>query len=74
MYFGPRPDIFIEPPKNDVEHDYPVDRVMGHKVIDGKHYYYIHWKDYPAEDDTWEPEENLTKEILDLWRKSVKKR
>ena len=74
LYFGPRPEIFTEPPKNDVEHDYPVDRVMGHKVIDGKHYYYIHWKDYPAEDDTWEPEENLTKETLDLWRKSTKTR
>src|SRR5436190_15739248 len=70
LYFGPRPEIFTEPPKNDVEHDYPVDRVMGHKVIDGKHYYYIHWKGYPAEDDTWEPEENLTKETLDLWRKT----
>ena len=74
LYFGPRPEIFTEPLKNDVEHDYPVDRVMGHKVIDGKHYYYIHWKGYSVEDDTWEPEENLTKETLDLWRKSVKTR
>ena len=47
---------------------------MGHKVIDGKHYYYIHWKGYPAEDDIWEPEENLTNETLDLWRKSIKTR
>ena len=47
---------------------------MDHKVIDEKHYYYIHWKDYPAEDDTWEPEENLTNETLDLWRKSIKTR
>jgi hypothetical protein len=47
---------------------------MGHKVIDGKHHYYIHWKGYPAEDDIWEPEGNLTKETLDLWRKSIKTR
>ena len=73
MYFGPRPEIFTEPPKDDVEHDYPVERVMEHKVEDGKDYYYIHWKGYPAEDN-WEPEENLTKEILDIWHKSVKRR
>jgi hypothetical protein len=36
LYFGPRPEIFTEPPKNDAEHDYPIDRVTGHKVIDGK--------------------------------------
>jgi hypothetical protein len=32
----------------------------GHKVVKGKDYYYIHWKGYPAEDDSWEPDENLT--------------
>ena len=42
LYFGPRPEIFTEPPKNDVEHDCPVERVMGHKIKDGKHYYYVH--------------------------------
>ena len=51
LYFGPRPEIFIESSKNDVEYDYLIDRVMNHKVIDGKHYYYIHWKDYSVEDD-----------------------
>ena len=71
LYFGSRSEIFTELPKNDVEHDYPVNQIMDHKVIDGKHYYYIHWKDYPAEDDTWEPEENLINEILNLWRKSI---
>src|SRR5215471_7177273 len=53
---------------------YPIDRVMCHKVIDGKQHYYIHWKGYPVEDDTWEPEENLTTETLDLWRRSIKTR
>ena len=72
LYFESRSEIFIESFKNDVEHDYSVDWVMSHKVIDGKHYYYIHWKDYSVENDIWESEENLTKEILDLWRKSIK--
>ena len=74
LYFGLRPEIFTEPPKNDTEHDYPIDRVMGHKVIDEVNHYYIHWKDYSAEDDSWESEENLTKETLDLWRNVVKTR
>jgi Chromo (CHRromatin Organisation MOdifier) domain len=37
---------------------------MGHKVIKGKDYYYIHWKGYPAEDNRWEPHENITPEVL----------
>ena len=67
LYFRPRPELFTEPPKDDAEHDYPVDRVMGHKVVDGEDYYYIHWKGYPAEDDSWEPRSNLSKETLKLW-------
>jgi hypothetical protein len=74
LYFGPRPEIFTEPPKNDTEHDYPVDRVMGHKVIDGIDHYYIHWKGYPAEDDSWEPATNLTPETLKMWQDSKKTR
>jgi len=47
---------------------------MGHKVIDGVNYYYIHWKGYSAEDDSWESEENLMKETLDLWHNATKTR
>ena len=72
LYFGPRSEIFTEPPKNDAEHDYPVDRVMGYKVIDGIDHYYIHWKGYPAEDDSWEPVTNLTPETLKMWENSKK--
>ena len=25
LYFGPRPELITEPPKNDIEHEYPVD-------------------------------------------------
>ena len=64
LYFGPRPEIFTEPPKNDAEHDYPVERVMGHKIINRIDHYYIHWKGYPAEDDSWEPITNLAPETL----------
>ena len=70
LYFGPRPEIFTEPLKNDAEHNYPVERVMGHKIINGIDHYSIHWKGYPAEDDTWELVTNLTPETLQLWHDS----
>ena len=74
LYFGPRPEIFTEPPKNDAEHDYPVERVMGQKVIDKVDHYYIHWKGYPAEDDSWEPVTNLALKTLKMWENSKKTR
>jgi len=74
LYFGPRPELLTEPPKDNTEHEYPIERVMGHKVVKGKDYYYIHWKGYPAEDDSWEPRENLTPEALKSWEDSIKTR
>jgi hypothetical protein len=74
IYFGPRPELITAPPKDDSEHDYPVDRVMGHKRVDGEDYYYIHWKGYPAEDDSWEPKTNLSPQTLKKWEDSAKTR
>jgi len=47
---------------------------MEHKVTKGKHYYYIHWKGYSAEDDSWEPRENIIPETLKSWEDSIKTR
>jgi hypothetical protein len=47
--------------------EYKVDRVMGYRKKNGKEYYYIHWEGYPAEDDTWEPKENLNEAALRSW-------
>jgi hypothetical protein len=69
IVFGPRLEIFTEP-RTTPNMTTPSTELWV-KLIDGKHYYYIR---YPAEDDTWGPEENLTKETLDLWRNSVKTR
>jgi hypothetical protein len=74
LYFGPRPEILTEPPKDDTQHEYEVDHIMGQRIRDGKEEYYIHWKGYPAEDDTWEPKQNLNKAALNAWEKEEEKR
>lgn len=70
LYFGPRPKLLTEPPKDDTEHDYPVEKVLGRKMIAGVEHFYIHWKGYPAEDDSWEPRQNLTPETLKMWEQA----
>jgi hypothetical protein len=74
LYFGPRPERFTEPPNDDTNHDYVVERVLGQKTVDGQEYFYIHWKGYPAEDDSWEPRSNLSPETLQLWQRTNQRR
>jgi transposase InsO family protein len=73
LYFGPRPQLLTAPPDDDVAHEYEIDRILGHQKQKGKDYYYIHWKGYPAEDDTWEPKENISKTALKIWEQQSKK-
>ena len=72
LYFGLQPELFTKPLQNDTEHDYPIDQVIGYKIINGADYYYIHWKGYPYEDDSWKPLTNLTKVTLKMWEDSIK--
>ena len=43
LYFGPRSGLFTEPPKDDAQHEYEVDRVMGQRTRDGVEEYEIYW-------------------------------
>ena len=75
LYFGPRPRLTTAPPPEDeAAHVYEVDRIMGHRKKNGKDYYYIHWKGYPAEDDTWEPKENISEAALRAWERQKQRR
>ncbi|XP_017155476.1 chromodomain-helicase-DNA-binding protein 1 isoform X1 [Drosophila miranda] len=43
----------------DVEMEYEVDAIIGHKKVRGASYFLIRWKGYNADSDTWEPEIDL---------------
>ena len=52
-----------EPPPILVDRDgplYEVEDILDTKLIQNSRYYLIAWKGYTANNNTWEPEENLT--------------
>ena len=36
-----------------------VSKIVGHRETDSGLEYKVHWKGFPASEDTWEPESNL---------------
>lgn len=43
---------------------YKVEDVVGEKVIDGKIHYRIKWEGYESKSNSWEAEENLSKDLI----------
>ncbi len=61
------------------EEEYEVERVVDKKVKHGKVEYFIKWKGYPDNENTWEPKENLEcgdliKEFEDRRREKQKRK
>jgi len=69
LYFESRSKLIMAPPDDDASHEYEVDWIMRYRKRNGKEYYYIHWKGYLADDDTWEPKENISDAALKVWER-----
>lgn len=51
------------------QQEYEVEQVLRHRKKGRGYQYEIKWKDYPPEDNTWEPSSHLPKTLLgDYWR------
>jgi hypothetical protein len=61
LYFKPRNTI----PEGD---DYIVDKIIGHKIDKGKHYWRVRWRGYGSEEDTWEPASSFVGYLQQDWK------
>jgi len=55
---------YVELDEETQEPRYEVDNVLQHETVNGKLRYLVHWKGYQHSEDTWEPTEHLTPEII----------
>lgn len=57
------------------EEVFSVEKIVSKRVVGGKTQYYLKWKGYDSDENTWEPEENLDcQDLLKEFNKKTKMR
>ena len=59
-YSRPPPDLIEE------NEEYEVEAILAHKVIRGTRRYLIKWRGYASAENSWEPEQHLIPNAVDL--------
>ena len=47
------------------EEEHVIEKILNERIEANKKEYLVKWKDYEDEDNTWEPKENLSPEIIE---------
>lgn len=46
---------------------YDVEDILGKKVVDGVMQYRVKWKGFSSSNNTWEPKEHISKELIEYF-------
>lgn len=65
---GETVDVLLE------DGQFVVEKVLKKRIVGGKPFYWLKWKDYGDEDNTWEPEENMNPVLVDLFNKELEEK
>jgi hypothetical protein len=65
--------IFYEPEMQLAQKptEFLVEKIIGKRIFKKKTQYLVRWLGYSSKDDTWEPSDNLPKELIEEYNKSL---